>query len=91
MDDLENRRRRAAYRAAHRGTKEMDFLLGRFGAERVSAMAEGELERFEALLELADPELQAWLMGTPAPAGARREPPAEFVGLVAEIRAYHDA
>ena len=27
-DDLEMRRRRAAYRASHRGTKEMDIILG---------------------------------------------------------------
>ena len=29
-DDLEMRRRRAAYRASHRGTKEMDIILGRY-------------------------------------------------------------
>ena len=31
-DDVERRRRRAVYRACHRGTKEMDWILGRFRA-----------------------------------------------------------
>ena len=29
-DDVESRRRRAAFRATHRGNKEMDWLIGRF-------------------------------------------------------------
>ena len=53
MTDLELRRRRAAYRAAHRGTKEMDWLLGRYGAAHLDAMSEAELATFEQLLSLS--------------------------------------
>ena len=61
-DELVNRRRRAHYRANHRGTREMDLLLGRFAAIRLDAMNEDELAKFEQLLFEPDPELQALLM-----------------------------
>jgi antitoxin CptB len=60
--DLEARRRRARYRAEHRGTKEMDLMLGGFAATRVAAMCEAELALFERLLAVPDPELNAWIL-----------------------------
>jgi antitoxin CptB len=56
------RRRRALYRAQHRGTKEMDFLLGRYAEARLADMTPADLTAFEELLALPDPELQGWLM-----------------------------
>ena len=35
MDGLEIRRKRAFYRASHRGTKELDIMLGRFAEKCV--------------------------------------------------------
>jgi len=46
-DDIEIRRRRAAYRACHRGTKEMDLILGRFAEAKLPRMTLRELEDFE--------------------------------------------
>ncbi|TMJ66522.1 MAG: succinate dehydrogenase assembly factor 2, partial [Alphaproteobacteria bacterium] len=37
-DDVERRRRRAVYRACHRGTKEMDWILGRFAQAALADM-----------------------------------------------------
>jgi antitoxin CptB len=82
-DDMEVRRRRAAWRAGHRGTKELDLLVGRYADVSLPGMAEADLARFEQLLSVNDPELQAWLL---APL---TEPDAEFAGLVAEIRKFH--
>lgn len=81
-NDIDTRRRRAAYRAAHRGTKEMDLVLGRFAELHLPEMAETELGLFEELLLQADPELQDFIWG------AASAPP-RFAGLVAEIRAFH--
>jgi antitoxin CptB len=82
-DDAETRRRRAAYRASHRGTKEMDWVLGRFAGQALADMAGARLAAFEELLELPDPLLHELLMdGVPvADAG--------LAALVAEIRAFH--
>ncbi len=52
------RRRRALYRAQHRGTKEMDHLLGRFAEARLAEMDDAALGLFETLLALPDPDLQ---------------------------------
>jgi antitoxin CptB len=59
--DIEIRRRRAAYRAAHRGTKEMDWLLGRYATARLDTMDEDALTVFERVLSLPDPQLQGWI------------------------------
>jgi antitoxin CptB len=70
-DDLDIRRRRAAWRASHRGTKELDLLIGRYAEAQLPGMSESELHQFEVLLSIQDPELQVWLLehGAPADAG----------------------
>jgi antitoxin CptB len=83
MTDIDTRRRRAAYRASHRGTKEMDWLLGRFGEAAVGAMSETDLSNFERLLALPDPDLQAWIMTGGA------SPENDLTDLVVRIRAFH--
>jgi antitoxin CptB len=83
-DDLDTRRRRALYRAAHRGTKEMDWLLGRYAEALVPAMSEADLTRFERFLALPDPELQAWILDPGTIAGL------EFSELVTALRRFHD-
>ena len=46
-DDVASRRRRAVFRAGHRGTKEMDWLLGRFAEAETGG--EGALRTGAAL------------------------------------------
>jgi antitoxin CptB len=82
-EDIEVRRRRAAWRAGHRGTKELDLLVGRFADARLPGMAAADLERFERFLAVTDPEIQSWLLG-PLPSGDL-----EFADVVAEIRQFH--
>ncbi len=66
--DTEIRRRRVRFRAWHRGIREMDLLMGAFADARVASLDEGELELFEALMEVPDQEVFAWLTGqTPVP------------------------
>ncbi|MDB5539793.1 MAG: Sdh5 family protein [Devosia sp.] len=73
-EQLSMRLRRLRYRAWHRGTREMDLLLGPYADARLAGMALGELDRFETLLEEADTDLLKWLMGPePTPAGADHE------------------
>jgi antitoxin CptB len=82
-DDVESRRRRAVFRAGHRGTKEMDWLLGRFADAHVSAMPVDKLDEFELLLEMPDPLLQDMIVYPQiAPAG-------EFADLVRRLRTFH--
>ena len=62
-DGLDPRRRRALFRAWHRGTREMDLLLGRFADTHIGDLSEGDLADFEALMEVPDPALFAWVTG----------------------------
>jgi succinate dehydrogenase flavin-adding protein (antitoxin of CptAB toxin-antitoxin module) len=56
--DLGMRRRRAVWRASHRGSKEMDFLLGQFAAQTIDAMNAAEIAALERLIDVPDPEIE---------------------------------
>ena len=60
--DLGMRRRRALWRASHRGTKEMDYLLGRYATASLDSMNAAELTVFERLIDTADPEIEMALL-----------------------------
>jgi antitoxin CptB len=79
---LEPRRRRALYRATHRGTHENDLLIGGFVASRISGMEEAVLDALERILELPDPDLADWISG-------RRPIPPEHDGPL--LRAMREA
>lgn len=80
--DLDVRRRKALYHAWHRGTREMDLLLGRFAEARIAALSTDELTDFEALMEVPDKDLMGWLLG-------RETVPAIFAGGVYDaVKAY---
>ena len=61
-EDIAMRRKRLRFRAWHRGTKEMDLVLGPFADANAEAMDQSELDRLEALMEQDDPELLKWIM-----------------------------
>jgi antitoxin CptB len=69
MNELDIRKKRALYRASHRGTKELDFMLGRFAEVHVPAMAPEALTAFEQFIALPDPDIDQFLRGKPAPEG----------------------
>jgi antitoxin CptB len=60
---LDVRRRKILFRAWHRGTREMDLLMGRFADAALAGMSDAELDEFERLIEVPDPDLFSWIMG----------------------------
>ena len=60
---LDDRRKRLLFRCWHRGTREMDLILGRFADAEISGLSDGELSQLEALIEVPDPDLYAALTG----------------------------
>ena len=81
--ELDVRRRRALFRASHRGTKEMDWMLGKYADASLATMAEGDLDLFEKLILAPDPDLQAWILDPALIAGS------EFGPLIAAIRTFN--
>lgn len=63
METIENQRRKLIFRSDHRGTKEMDLLLGSFAKKHVPDMNEEELDIFEEILKENDPNLYNWITG----------------------------
>jgi antitoxin CptB len=60
---LDDRRKRLLFRCWHRGTREMDLILGRFADTEISTLSDADLAELERLLEVPDPDLYAALTG----------------------------
>jgi len=63
---LDPRRRRLLYRLWHRGTREMDLILGRFADAVIAQLSDTEIDELERLVEVPDPELYRWISGSGA-------------------------
>ncbi|MBX3533898.1 MAG: succinate dehydrogenase assembly factor 2 [Xanthobacteraceae bacterium] len=61
---LDERRKRLRFRAWHRGTREMDLVLGRFVDAHAASLTDAEIDVLEALMEVPDPELYLWIAET---------------------------
>ncbi len=61
---LDFRKRRAAFRAWHRGTREADLMIGGFANAYLPEWDAAALDWFEALLEEQDVDVMAWAIGT---------------------------
>lgn len=81
---LTPKQKRIVYRANHRGTKEMDWLLGKFIEGNVANMDDAALDHIDELMKLAEPVIEGWLMGK------SDDYPDEFAELIKEIQTYHE-
>ena len=82
-DDLAVRRKRLSFRAWHRGMREVDLLLGRFADAHLAVLGGAELVAFEALLEVPDQDVLAWLTNAGGPPVGAAEP------VLRRIYAFH--
>ena len=68
-DGLDVRRRRLLFRSWHRGIREMDLIMGKFADAYIQRLNEQDLDDYERLTEVPDPELWEWIIGeAPVPA-----------------------
>lgn len=80
---LDARRRRILFRVWHRGTREMDLIMGPFADAHLPGMTDQELDELEVLIDVLDRDLFAWATDA--------EPtPAEHDGpLWRRLKAFH--
>ena len=80
--DKDARLKKLRFRAWRRGFREADLILGPFADRHVQDFTPAELDLFEALLEVPDQELYAWMVG-------REKPAPQFAGpLMDRIMAF---
>ena len=53
-------KKKIIYRSTHRGTKEMDLLLGRFTKNNINVFNDSELSDLNDLLQINDEILAKW-------------------------------
>lgn len=75
---IEERRRMLIFRSWHRGTREMDLLMGAFADAHVPNMDAAALDAYEKLLTCQDPDLYDWKC-------KRTAPPAEEQSAVLDL------
>jgi antitoxin CptB len=66
-EPLEVRRKRLRFRSWHRGTREVDLLLGPFADRHLPELTPRQLDRYEALLGENDATLYDWITGRVRP------------------------
>ena len=79
---LDDRRKRLLFRCWHRGTREMDLILGRFADAEIATLSNEEVTQLEHLIEVPDPDLYAALTGD------ARLPPQHANGLFDRIKSF---
>jgi len=62
ISNIDILRKKLLFRSCHRGTKEMDILLGDFFKGNSNLLNEKELLEFKSLLMITDKALSDWLI-----------------------------
>ena len=57
MEDLSTFQKKLLYKSTHRGSKEMDLILGKFAHKYLSLFNEDELAMLETILEMDDNDI----------------------------------
>jgi len=73
-DGLDDRRKRLLFRCWHRGTREMDLILGRFADTEIANLSDRELDQLEHLIEVPDVDLYNAISGKTALASEYANP-----------------
>lgn len=82
MDQRQELEKKLIFRAWHRGTREMDLLIGTFTDKYVQQFNDEELSQFIQILERSDPDIYNWITG-------REAPPAELNNPIMEMMKAH--
>lgn len=62
-ESREIRLKRVLYRSQHRGTQELDLVIGNFAARHLADLDDGQLDRLETLLDANETALFDWISG----------------------------
>jgi antitoxin CptB len=75
-DNISITRKRLIFRSWHRGTREIDLLLGKFADAHIPDLGEADLADYDRFLNNSDPDIYNWITGQ------EPVPPAEETAVV---------
>ena len=84
MTTQQRRLKRLKFRSWHRGTRELDLLLGPFADRHLDGLNDTEMSEYEALLTMPDPDVYDWILGQ------AEAPPAVASGVLRLIKKFHN-
>lgn len=84
-DNISIKRKQLIFRSWHRGTREIDLLLGRFADAHVTGFDAGQLVLYDRLLNNSDPDLFNWVTG------AEPVPPSEDTSVLRLLLKFHSS
>ena len=84
MTAQQRRLKRLKFRSWHRGTRELDLLLGPFADRHLDGLNDTEMSEYEALLTMPDPDVYDWILGQ------TDAPPAVASGVLRLIKKFHN-
>ena len=67
MTNKENLKKQIIYRSTHRGTKEMDILLGNFVTKYINVLKDSQLNELKKILLIEDDILMKWYFEKKSP------------------------
>jgi antitoxin CptB len=76
-DNISITRKRLIFRSWHRGTREIDLLLGKFADAHIPQFGAAQLAAYDRFLTNSDPDIYNWITGQ------EPVPPAEDSAVVA--------
>lgn len=80
---LDPRRKRNLFRAWHRGTREMDLLMGGYTENAIAGLDEAAMADLETLIDLPDRDLFSWI------AQGETVPPEYDTPVFRAMKAFH--
>lgn len=81
--NIENKRKQLSFRSWHRGTREMDLIMGSFADKHIDHFTKEEVKLYDEVLQMPDPDLYDWVSG-------RVQPPSNVMNSVLEKFINHD-
>ncbi|MEZ0223173.1 MAG: succinate dehydrogenase assembly factor 2 [Alphaproteobacteria bacterium] len=82
-DNISIKRKQMLFRSWHRGTREIDLLLGKFAEAHIPGFDAAQLELYDRFLNNSDPDIYNWLTGQ------EPVPPAEDTAVVRLLLAFY--
>ncbi len=83
QDNISIKRKQLGFRSWHRGTREVDLLLGRFADAHLPGFGAEDLAAYDRFLNNSDPDIYNWITG------AEPVPPAEDTAVVRLLLAFY--